>query len=66
HAARIRRYMEIYGEDEVERFLDICHSLENLIDYNAPHIRRRRREEPLGADPDDRTRRPQARRLAAK
>lgn len=40
HAARVRRYMELYGEDEVERFLDRCLSLENLIDYNAPHIQR--------------------------
>ena len=40
HAARIRRYMEVHGEEEVERFLDRCLSLDNLIDYNAPHIRR--------------------------
>jgi stage V sporulation protein R len=40
HAARIRRYMEAHGEDAVEAFLDRCLSLDNLIDYNAPHIRR--------------------------
>ncbi len=66
HAARVRRYMEAYGEDEVERFLDICHSLENLIDYNAPYIRRRRREEAGDVDPDHPARRQQPRRLAAK
>jgi stage V sporulation protein R len=41
HAARVRRAMENHGEDEVEGFLDRCLSLDNLIDYNAPHIRRR-------------------------
>jgi stage V sporulation protein R len=40
HAARVRRYAELHGEDEVERFLDRCLSLDNLIDYNAPHIQR--------------------------
>ncbi|MBI4544383.1 MAG: SpoVR family protein [Gemmatimonadetes bacterium] len=42
HAARIRRYMEAYGESEVEALLDRCLSIDNLIDYNAPHIRRKR------------------------
>jgi len=41
HAARVRRAMERYGEDEVETFLDRCLSIDNLIDYNAPYIRRR-------------------------
>ncbi len=40
HAARVRRYMERHGEDEVERLLDRCLSIDNLIDYNAPHIKR--------------------------
>lgn len=66
HATRVRRYMETYGEDEVESFLDTCHSLENLIDYNAPYIKRRHREEVLDQDPDHPSRRPRARRLAAK
>ncbi|MBI4410420.1 MAG: SpoVR family protein [Gemmatimonadetes bacterium] len=46
HAARIRRYMEAFGEEEVEKFLDRCLSLDNLIDYNAPHIRRSHYEPP--------------------
>jgi stage V sporulation protein R len=41
HATRVRRAMETHGEDEVEGFLDRCLSLDNLIDYNAPYIRRR-------------------------
>ncbi len=40
HAARVRRYMERHGEDDVEHLLDRCLSIDNLIDYNAPHIKR--------------------------
>jgi stage V sporulation protein R len=66
HATRIRRYMETFGEDEVERFLDVCHSLDNLIDYNAPYIKRKRREEPQELDAEHPSRRLHPRRLAAK
>jgi stage V sporulation protein R len=41
HAARIRRYVERYGEDEVEAFLDRCLSIEDLIDIHSVAIRRR-------------------------
>jgi stage V sporulation protein R len=41
HSARIRRYAERYGEDRVESFIDACLSIENLIDYHAPFIKRR-------------------------
>ena len=41
HGNRIRRYMERYGEDEVEDFIDSCLSLENLIDIHSPFIKRR-------------------------
>jgi len=41
HGARVRRYVEKYGEDEVERFLDRCLSLEDLIDIHSPGIKRR-------------------------
>lgn len=40
HAARIQRLIERYGQDRVEDFIDICLSLENLIDYHAPYIKR--------------------------
>jgi stage V sporulation protein R len=66
HATRIRRYMEAYGEDEVESFLDTCLSLENLIDYNAPYIKRSRRDIPGAEDRNHPSQRPRARRLAAK
>lgn len=37
HATRIRRYMDRYGVDEVESFIDKVLSLENLIDRHAPY-----------------------------
>ncbi len=36
HAVRIRQYMDDIGQDEVEGFIDICLSLDNLIDPNLP------------------------------
>ncbi len=41
HATRIRRYIDKYGWDNVENFIDRCLSLENLIDYNSPFIKRK-------------------------
>lgn len=40
HGTQIRKYIERYGEDRVEDFLDTCLSLENLIDFHTPHILR--------------------------
>ncbi len=40
HATRIRRYVDRIGYEAVERFLDVCMSIDNLIDYHAPFIRR--------------------------
>jgi stage V sporulation protein R len=41
HGARLRRYVEKYGEDEVETFLDRCMSIDDLIDVHSTAIRRR-------------------------
>jgi stage V sporulation protein R len=41
HGARIRGYVEKYGEDEVESFLDRCMSIDDLIDIHSVAIRRR-------------------------
>jgi stage V sporulation protein R len=35
HAARVRRYMDRFGVERVEGFMDACLSLENLIDQRA-------------------------------
>ncbi|MEZ4727884.1 MAG: SpoVR family protein [Caldilineaceae bacterium] len=40
HGARIRRYVERYGLETVETFVDRCLSLENLIDLHSTGIRR--------------------------
>jgi stage V sporulation protein R len=44
HATRIQRYVDRYGTDRVEAFIDCCLSLENLIDVHWPSIRRREKE----------------------
>lgn len=38
HAVRIRRYVDRYGIETVENFIDICLSLENLIDRYSPYV----------------------------
>lgn len=48
HGTIIRRYAEKFGYDMVERFLDVCLSLDDLIDFHSLFIKRRpmpRREE---------------------
>ena len=37
HATRIRRYIDRFGIEEVETFIDQCLSLENLIDRYSPY-----------------------------
>jgi stage V sporulation protein R len=47
HGTRLRRYVERYGQETVEAFLDAALSLESLIDYHSvysPHRRRARYE----------------------
>jgi len=63
HATRIRRYVERYGLEEVERFIDTCLSLENLIDPHSPFMRR---QPPRHAPPPNRRQRPQLTRYPAK
>jgi stage V sporulation protein R len=40
HGNRIRRYMDRFGVDEVEQFIDACLSIEDLIDIHSPFIKR--------------------------
>ena len=46
HATRIQRYVDRYGTDKVEAFIDCCLSLENLIDFHWPFIRRKESGKP--------------------
>ncbi|MFT7639632.1 MAG: stage V sporulation protein R, partial [Pirellulaceae bacterium] len=41
HGNRIRRYMDRFGVDVVENFIDVCLSVEDLIDIHSPFIRRK-------------------------
>jgi stage V sporulation protein R len=36
HATRIRRYIDRFGIERVEKFIDACLSIDNLIDYHFP------------------------------
>lgn len=40
HGVRVRQYMEQYGVDEVETFIDRCLSIENLIDPHLPFVQK--------------------------
>jgi len=42
HATRVRRYMDRHGVDKVENFIDLCLSIENLIDPHSLFIVRER------------------------
>ena len=53
HGTRVRRYIDRYGQERVEEFLDVCLSLENLIDRNAPGIRRHASGTQFEAPTDD-------------
>ena len=40
HGNRIRRYMDRFGVETVEQFIDDCLSIDDLIDIHSPFIRR--------------------------
>ncbi len=41
HGNRIRRHMDEVGVEVVEDFIDVCHSIDDLIDIHSPFIKRR-------------------------
>jgi len=41
HGTRIRRFIDRYGIEKVEAFVDRCLSVDNLIDRQSPYIKRR-------------------------
>ncbi|OFZ21307.1 MAG: SpoVR family protein [Bdellovibrionales bacterium GWB1_55_8] len=49
HAVRIREFMDQYGQDTVENFIDHCLSIENLIDPFLPFSAPKSRKEVEGA-----------------
>ncbi|MCH8830007.1 MAG: SpoVR family protein [Planctomycetes bacterium] len=40
HGTRVNRYVDRFGYEAVEQFIDACLSLEDLIDFHSPHIKR--------------------------
>jgi len=46
HATRIRRHVDRQGFEPVERFIDVCVSLENLIDPHSMFMRREAADHP--------------------
>jgi stage V sporulation protein R len=45
HGTRVRRMMDAVGVEAVENFIDVCLSVEDLIDVHSPFIRRREAED---------------------
>src|SRR6266852_6700570 len=41
HATKVRKYIDKYGLDRVEAFIDICLSLDDLIDHHSVFIERK-------------------------
>lgn len=67
HGNRIRRYMDRFGVEEVEQFIDACLSIEDLIDIHAPHIQRsEKRSKYEFKDATDDDEKPQGSRFRAK
>ncbi len=67
HGNRIRRYMDRFGVEEVEDFIDACLSIEDLIDVHSLFIKRRDQEDKYNfASNDDEKEPPQPGRFKAK
>ena len=55
HATRVRRHIERQGAERVEQFIDLCLSIEHLIDPHSMFVRRERpRSAGAGAERADR------------
>jgi stage V sporulation protein R len=44
HAVKVRTYMDRYGQDRVEAFMDHCLAVENLIDPHLPFLVAKKKE----------------------
>jgi len=53
HATRIRRHVDHQGYESVERFIDTCFSLDNLIDPFSPFMQREVDEQPAQTGRDE-------------
>lgn len=67
HKVHIQRYIDRYGRETVENFIDTCLSLDNLIDYHAPAIKRQTpTEEIIATDEEEPSERISVTKLASK
>lgn len=55
HATRVRRYIDKYGIDAVETFIDKCLSIENLIDRHSPYTNEKVKISDIGGRKEPRT-----------
>ncbi|MDJ0762183.1 MAG: SpoVR family protein [Myxococcota bacterium] len=53
HGSRIRGYMDKYGTERVENFIDLCLSIDNLIDIQNPPVPRVRVAEKATEEDDE-------------
>ena len=51
HATKIRKYIDKHGLDEVEGFIDICLSIDDLIDHHSVFIERKFKQQELPEEP---------------
>jgi stage V sporulation protein R len=52
HSTRVRRHMERFGVERVEGFIDVCLSLDNLIDPMSMFIQRSPADGAVGGEPE--------------
>src|SRR5262249_17851494 len=50
HATKVRKYIDKYGLETVETFLDVCLSIDDLIDHHSQFIERKPRSAANGED----------------
>jgi stage V sporulation protein R len=66
HGNRVRKYMDKYGVDAVEEFIDACLSIEDLIDLHSPFIQRRRERSKYDFNGEPESETPEVGRFRAK
>lgn len=51
HATKVRKYIDKHGLDAVEGFIDLCLSIDDLIDHHSVFIERRARKQEASDEP---------------
>lgn len=58
HATKVREYQDRYGVDKVENFIDLCLTIDNLIDFYSPFVNSKKEGiggVPVGTEDEHRT-----------